>query len=264
MWRNIKKYIRKNKHLPYGKCFVSFAYEDYQYIDKLKSTLKGYANLFIFPPINVPPEKMVSNNLLSAIRESDSLIYFDGGKSNKSPWVTLERDYALRSNLEVFSFNVESEEIIRDNSKPIDLPVYISYSRFDRNRIDKILEFMRRKRYFDVFQDISDSPGSADVGLQLGEEIINRLKLGGYVVTFLSRNSIESRWVQMELERAISQFQNRVLPALIEEVYLPEIFKNVIHVKLFRENSDEFDMRRVDDLIVHLYWLIQNNTKKLN
>lgn len=261
MWRYIKNNTRKNKHFPFGKCFVSFAYEDFHYIDKIKSILEGYANLFIFPPIKVTPEQMVSNYLLSSIRQSESLIYLFGANSNKSPWVALERDYALRSKLEVYSFNVDTEEILRDNSKPLNLPIFPSYSRSDIYRIDKLLKFMEKKRYFDLFKDSMNLKASVDLGKNIEIEIFNRLKLGGYIVPFLSRNSIESKWVELEVKMAIERFPNQILPVMIDEVNLPDIIKDTNPLKLFRNDSNELDMRRVDDLIVRLYWMIYKNTK---
>jgi len=96
---------------------------------------------------------MVSNQLLKAIDGCDSLVYLTGDHSINSPWVTLEKDYALRTNKPVYSFDAAKKRFTRDRSNPMDIPVFPTYSRSDEEQVDRILRVMKDERYFDLFID---------------------------------------------------------------------------------------------------------------
>ena len=224
--RLIKRSFRKNREFPYGKCFVSFAYKDEPRIDLLRKSINGKARLFIFPPINVPPEKMVSNNILRTIRRCDSLIYLIGGESSNSPWVAIERDYAIRSGLDVYYFDQHKSVIKKDTSAPLDLPVFASYSHSDDKRVKGLLDFMRRKRSFDIFmdKDMELRPDS-NIADTLTHAITSRLKRGGYLALFWSYESSKSKWVEKEMEYAFLTFPKLIMPALLDPINLPFKFE---------------------------------------
>jgi hypothetical protein len=257
--RFIKRAFRKNREFPYGKCFVSFAYEDQPVIDQLHERLDRHAQLSVFPPINVTPEEMVSNELLRTIRRCDSLIYIVGGQSSTSPWVTLERDYALRFGLDVYFFDQQNATIERDTSAPLDLLVFASYSHADDERVQDLLDFMRRKRSFDIFKDKKILGLTPTNGAEALNAIDSRLERGGYLALFWSYKSSESRWVNQEMRRAFLRSPDRIMPVLLDPIELPPELDNVIPVKLYRKDGLGIDKRRLDDLIVRLYWLIHKN-----
>jgi len=261
--RFIKHAFRKNHEFPYGRCFVSFAYEDEPVLDQLRERLDRHAQLLVFPPIHVSPEKMVSNKLLRTIRRCDSLIYLIGGQSSTSPWVALERDYALRIGIDVYYFNQQNGTIKRDTTAPLDLPVFASYSRSDYKRVKDLLDFMRRKRSFDIFMD-KDIDGSSEIAATLGNAISSRLERGGYLALFWLYESSNSIYVKEEMQFVFSQFSDRIMPALLDPIDLPPQIDNVNvkPVELYRQDGAGIDKRRLDDLIVRLYWLIQKNISK--
>lgn len=261
----IRHFFRKRGDLPHGKCFVSHAYEDTPALENLRKHIGSQVNLFEFPPISVPPEQMVSNDLITAIRNSDSLIYIKGGASDNSPWVTLERNYALQSKMDVYYFETNDDSIGRDTSDPLDLPVYASYSHTDGARVRNLVDFMARERSFDIFIDEemgAVSGVASDIVQELDGAIFTRLERGGYVVLFWSVAASKSEWVRFETERAYAKYPNRIIPALMDRVELPPMLENVEAVQLYQDNSNDVDKRRLDDLIVRVYWLIQRNASE--
>src|SRR5215469_17039559 len=95
MWPRRRRSRFADLNLP-KKVFISHAYKDAGARKRLLRLLPRGVESFVFPAINVPPEQMVSENLLDAITVCDGLIYLEGGHSEESFWVALERDYALR------------------------------------------------------------------------------------------------------------------------------------------------------------------------
>jgi hypothetical protein len=203
---------------------------------------------------------MVSNDLIEAIRNCDSLIYLKGGASDRSPWVTLERNYALQSKIDVYYFDTKYGSIGRDKSDPIDLPVYASYSHTDGTRVKDLVDFMAKERSFDIFMDDPISPGT-NIVETLESAIFSRLERGGYVVLFWSKAASESNWVHAETERALAKYNNRIIPAIMDPVELPPMLQDIVTVQLYQDHSRDIDYRKLDDLIVNLYWLIQRNTR---
>src|SRR5690242_12395462 len=85
------------------KCFISHSFKDAEPRQELLAQLPRDVEPFVFPPIVVQPDQMVSDKLLDAIRACDGLIYLQGGASAQSFWVALERDYALRVGKSVYA-----------------------------------------------------------------------------------------------------------------------------------------------------------------
>ncbi|MCI0713350.1 MAG: hypothetical protein L0154_24555 [Chloroflexi bacterium] len=61
---------------------------------------------YIFPPINASPLEFVSNSLIGAVLACDGMIYLNEGFSERSFWVAFERDYALRSQKNVYAYRL--------------------------------------------------------------------------------------------------------------------------------------------------------------
>ena len=103
MWPWRKRSLFEEIGLP-QKCFISHSYKDAGARERLLAQLPKGVEPFVFPPIVVFPEEMVSNKLLDAINACSGLIYLQGGASTQSFWVALERDYALRQRKPVFRY----------------------------------------------------------------------------------------------------------------------------------------------------------------
>lgn len=94
-----------------AKCFISHAYADAAVRDALIERLPSGVTPFVFLPITVEPEAFVSDPLIDAVLDCDGMIYLRGGASDRSFWVALERDYALRVGKKVFAFDSATGEL---------------------------------------------------------------------------------------------------------------------------------------------------------
>jgi len=245
---------------PHGKCFVSHSYSDETELSALRSSIKSTVDLFVFPKITVSPKQMVSNQLLKAIDGCDSLVYLTGDHSINSPWVTLEKDYALRTNKPVYSFDAAKKCFTRDRSNPMDIPVFPTYSRSDEEQVDWILRVMKDERYFDLFIDYEDIIPGDNITGSINNGVSSRLQQGGYVVVFWGKAASECEWVKYELSMSAKRFPEQILLAQLDDTELPEGFCHLQPVHLYNQDTQNIDMNRLDDLIVRVYWLIDKTS----
>jgi hypothetical protein len=94
------------------------------------------------------------------------------------------------------------------------------------------------------------------------EGIMTRIERGGYIVLFWSNSAADSIWVEKELKEASKKYPGRVLIAMLEPIPLPLYLEKYVPVHLYNNDIDALDMNRLDDLIVRLYWLIDQNIQK--
>ncbi len=247
------------------KCFISHAYADAAVRNRLIASLPDYVQAYVYPPITVGPELIVSNPLIEALLDCDGIIYLNGGYSEQSFWVAFERDYALRSGKKVFSANPVTMEITPHLGSALDLAVFASYHRKEAPRVREIANFLEHERYFDLWLDEEDLSVGANWAQEIEQSLEDRLKRGGYVIVFWSTLASESAFIKAEVERAargISDINDRVLFALLEDVPLPEFWLQYQEpgVQLYGD-AERPTVQRLDDLVARLYWLIYRKTR---
>ena len=247
------------------KCFISHAFADGVGRDALIERLPSGVTPFVFPPITVRPDEFVSEPLISAVLDCEGLIYLRGGASDRSFWVALERDYALRAGKKVFAFDTATFTLTRDTGRPLDLAAFSSYHRQDAEHVRRIADFLNQKRHFDMWLDVNDLKPGAAWAKEISASFANRLDRGGYAVVLWSRNAGQSRYVTDEIERAAKGMANsndRVLFGLLEDCPLPAFWLEFHEpsVQLYGDAARSAT-QRLDDLVVRLYWLIYRKTK---
>lgn len=252
----LRRFRGKGRGVPPGRAFISYSYQDAAALELLEARLPGKVEPRPFPPISVSPQEMVSNKLLSAIRDCRSLIYIDTPVSRRSRWVTLERDYARRTGMPIYAFEPATGRLIPDVDPPLDLPVFPSYTREDKHLVDELITFMRKERYFDVFIETLDLQPGGNFQEILSSAMVERLARGGYAVIFWSARAARSNWVREEVEWSLSKYPSQILVALLEDVEPPGLLAQRHFLRLHGEIGG-LDYNRVDDLIVWLYWLIE-------
>ncbi len=250
------------------KCFISHSYADAKARDRIISKLPPEITPYVFPPITVPPEQFVSNELIRALNDCDALIYLKGGSSDRSFWVAFERDYALRIGKKVFSADITTSQVNIHIGKPLDLNAFASYHGRDRNRVREIAKFMRDERYFDLWIDNDKIQPGTIWEESIKSSLEDRLQRGGYVVVFWSHSASESKWVQSEIQKAAEGLKNlndRVLFALLQDLQVPDFWLRFQDpaVQLYGDNRRSAN-QRLDDLVVRLYWLIYRKTEQRN
>lgn len=271
MWLWRKRSPFEKLDLP-KKVFISHSYIDAEARERLLALLSKGVEPFIFPPITVPPEQMISDKLLDAIRHCDGLIYLQGGASAESFWVALERDYALRAGKRVFSFAPGGAALTPDTSPPLHLPIFPTWGAGDMRRVMRMLKFMRNKRFFDPF-DLNKLRQIVKNDVAVNDELIDKyygvISNGGYGVFFWSKKAEESEWFSGDAQIvAVDRrpVMDRLVIALLDSTN-PAILSQQLgwrftdFVQLYGD-AQRSEMQRLDDLIVRLYWLIYRNTRQ--
>jgi hypothetical protein len=264
------KQFRESNLRPPGQYFISHSYGDAPVRDHLIGRLPPGMKPFVFPPISVRPEEFVSNHLIEAILACDGLIYLEGGNSAKSFWVAFERDFALRSGMPVFAADPNTLSIRRDWSEPLDLVVYLSYTRRDKEAAENITRFLRDERHFNVWMDSTDIPPSVDWVRQIEGQITDAIYRGGYEIVLWSKYSSSSKFIDQEMKSARRSAStvdhDRILFACLDAEPLPASLPREYQALAVQLYGDEVfsDTHRLDDLIVRLYWLIYRNTRRID
>ncbi len=97
--------------------------------------------------------------------------------------------------------------------------------------------------------------------VSINSEIISALDAGGYSVFFISKETIKSVFVQQELKPTLDKYSNLIIPVIIDDSPITELFAQYEALSLFDENYHEnINRNKLDDLIVLLYWQIYQNT----
>lgn len=239
-------------------CFISCSLKDEDARDLLVKKLQNRGvEYYIFPDMKISPQKMVNHDLIDAILSHDALIYVKGGHSALSFWVAFERDYALRSGKHVFSFDSPTLQIEKSRLSPLQLPVYPIYLERDSGKLKDLFSFMK-SRHID-FGSLQDT-AAKKLSLSNLSEISVRdvLNHNGFIIYFLSSDSLKSKDVLLEIGYALETQPDRILISLLENVRTKDIphFSEKIHfVQLFGDKK-RAEKPRWDDLIVNLYWLV--------
>ena len=246
--------------------FISLSYKDEEVFNKSRNLLPAWITPHVFPAKDVTPDQMVSDELLTHIRQRDGLLYLSSKNSSNSFWVALERDYAIRIQKPVYRFDPINGKFNQDLSKPLELKVFPSYSREDKHVVDNIV-YLLKERYIEMFTDNAILPGQ-NVADEINQAIHNSLEAGGYSVFFISEKSMTSEWVKKELEITMKKYADRIIPCLIDSTdtrVLPQFFQEYQILTLYDKRcQDGINRNRLDDLIVLLYWYIYRNTRKEN
>lgn len=244
------------------RTFVSHSYADSAHLNELRVVAGSKHCLVVFPPIDVPPSKMVSTEFLATLRTCDALIFVDADASRASPWVCLEIETAKRLGLLVLRFDVGIKKLERDGRPPIRLPVFASWTRKDDPLVRPLVDFMVKERAFDMPDD-EKYPLGANFAALHEEGLKSRLDAGGFVLAFITRNSLQSRYVIAEIEYAFHHHPNQMLPVLLDDLNVDELNRLNIQeyqvAKLGLSNGRIADMRQFDNLVVLLYLRIHQN-----
>ena len=138
--------------IPHGKYFISHSYRDETLRRNMLKKLPDGVQPYVFPPIEVSPDKFVSSRLMDAITGCDGLLYLDGGHSASSFWVAFERDYALRAGLPVYAALPDDKgyqfEFARYDAPPLNLQVHASSTARDAEQVQNVIGHMRSERFF--------------------------------------------------------------------------------------------------------------------
>jgi hypothetical protein len=243
-----------------ARCFISHGFRDQEGLARLQARLPWYVEPRIFPEVAEAPDSTISEQLVGAILDCPGLIYIASEESLSRPYVSFERDYAVRAGRKLYRF--ENGDFVRERRAPLNLHAFASYHRADREKVRVIQEFMER-RHFGVLKDTGDIIDREEDWLgSVKGNIRKTLDAGGHFVYFVSNSTLRSGMDAFELNEAAQYRPGAILAALLEPAALhdlPEAIKGRA-VKLYREDGDvaDLDWRKVDRLIVQIYHLVHN------
>lgn len=176
-------------HRVASPCFVSHSYRDSAVVEQLRELAPKELEFVIFARVEPDPANAVSDGLIPKIRDCKSLIYLEGGASAASFWVSFERDYAHRADLDVFAFDPASRTLSVDSSEAMELSVNALFHPRDAERAESLFDWMRTKRNFQL--QLSRASGRlggvrSDDALTLQETLVE----GGVVLWLVGANSL--------------------------------------------------------------------------
>jgi tetratricopeptide (TPR) repeat protein len=217
-------------------CFISHSYRDNTALAKLWGRLPSATEPVVFDPIEVTPAEFVNDQLVSSIMSCEGLIFIKGGQSAQSFWTVFERDLALRNRKKVFSYDPATDEIEPYEVQPCKLRLgFLAQVRLPR------------------FQ----------------AEYLQTMEVGGYLMVFLSENAVSGEYPLHEVPHYAKRRLDTTLFIWLRpraDIRLSGDFS--VLAELPPENVFEFDTRptvahfdnrRLDDLMVRLYWLVYRN-----
>jgi hypothetical protein len=212
------------------RCFLSHSLGDPGALDKLIAALPAHVDAVTFPRLSEAPSDTLSKALLEKIGSCDVLVYLRGGLSETSLWMSFERRYARRRNMEVYSFDPASREVKQFTEVPhnIIIPLMIRYQgEDDDTRVYKVLQWLLSERNvdstivslpngqqgkFDVLGWEEANKNMRLVGLEFHSsprngpgldrkswDFYRALRLGGTVVLFLTNAACEVPWPHADL-----------------------------------------------------------------
>jgi tetratricopeptide (TPR) repeat protein len=259
--------------------FISHSFADKQALAALLNRLPDWCKPIIFEEIKVPPSDYVSDKLISGILGANGLIFIDSPTSNASFWTAFERDFALRNQKPVFSYNAEADKLEKHSQPPMPLDMVALNHLDDEERVDRILRWLSRERSFQLGTRDPDRIASrADAALLLQpaavrssvmqDRLQSTLRQGGYVVIFLSRSAVHGSLPLLEApiyaRDAISTtyfvwLDDPKAVTLEGEFQALRDLPQDHHIVIGSLPDGGPNLNRLDDLMVRLYWLMHRN-----
>ena len=226
-------------------------------ISLFKKQLPNDVELYIFDPIEeLHRSQFVSNDLIAEMLKCDGLIYIADGASSRSFWVAFERDYALRSQKQVYAFHSANQTVALFNGAPLNLAIYPSIAYPVQQAARSLINYMADERYFKFWLDDYGLVGSTQGFIKwLESGMSEHIDIGGYVIAFHDEDKVPSHaYARTEMKAAFEQ--NRLIIVNLGMSKVQNFPENII-LNVVDENG--INNNRIDDLIVRLYWLIFRN-----
>jgi hypothetical protein len=200
--------------------FVSHASADLGAVRKVRNYLEEKdASPLLFHLLALHHEEEFWPIIEREIVARDFFLYCESDAAARSPWVERERAAVERANVRkpkrIGSIRVDGSEV---DFASLDAfiattRVFPSFSHADRDLVRPFLDELE-KRGFEVFDDLTMfTPGENFLAVIANE--LRRAAHSGWVVAFLTHRSLQSRFVQREIQFALS-LRAKFVPVMIE------------------------------------------------
>ncbi len=236
-----------------GYVFISHSHQDIKKVREIRNALEkqGFEPLCFYLKCLTDDDE-VEGLIKREIDAREVFVYLDSENARNSKWVQKEREYIQSVGSKTVRVIDLDKYDADDISRRImdSMRVFLSYSHQDENLISKFRDKLI-ERNLKVFSD-----NSAIIGLDWRENILKQLEVAadhGCVIVFISKNSINSSFVQAELEMAV-QLNACIIPVFIDisPEELPEMYKFYllnIQCIFVEEDRMEEDINRVVKLV---------------
>lgn len=209
-----------------GYVFVSHSHLDIQKVREIRNLLeeKGFEPILFYLKSLDDGEQETTDFLRSLIyNEIDArefFLYLDSENARESQWVNEELNY-IKENAPYKLTTVDLNDDKQSIAKKIEalaakMRIFLSYSRRDTSIALEIAEKLK-KADFRVYDDMSF--GSESNLIQGIKNAINEASEEGIILILVSKNSLQSEAVSLELSYALS-INARVVPVFIDDCYI--------------------------------------------
>ena len=201
-----------------GWVFISHSHQDITKVRYIRNRLeqRGFEPLLFFLKC-LSDEAEIEGLIKREISEREWFIYADSDNSRNSKWVKSERDFIKTlKDKKIFEINLDE-----DLDKQIDyianqLSVFLSYAHADKALVNIVKQRLLQEEFL-VLEEEQLQIGT-DIELEL-RKMIEDAAENGFVLLFLTENSIHSGYVISELRYAMS-LKGKVIPVYVGDVSL--------------------------------------------
>ncbi len=218
---DLRKYVMNDKEKRTW-IFVSHASPDLETVREVRNYLEQkQASPLLFHLLALKHEEEFWPVIEREIMERDFFLLCESAAADESDWVKRERDAVERA----AKLRPKRIGSIRVDGNGLDLTqldrfigtmrIFPSYANSDSEQVVPFLDALG-SRGFEVF-DFRKDLRIGDPWAQQFDSALSEAAAYGFVLFFLSRNSIRSEWIRREVEQAIS-LNARLVPVLLDRL----------------------------------------------
>ena len=233
-----------------GYIFLSHSHEDIEKVREIRNSLEqdGFEPLCFYLKC-LSDDSEIEDLIKREIDAREWFVFVNSENSRKSKWVTLEREYILRTNRKkVITIDIDDENSIREAIYKIshNLRIFLSYSNKDTPLADRIYRKLAEKDYQTFFAPASLSAG-IDFASSISNAVVEASQEGG-VWALITPEYMKSEWAIKELSLALKLMGN-IIPIIVGDVQLDLRMQLILnHYLWYRISEDPTDIE-LDELI---------------
>lgn len=221
-----------------SRVFISHAFADVDAVADLVGRLPESVTPEIFAKQEADPTRAVSNGILPRILECEGLVYLTRGASQRSFWVSFERDYALRAGRQVFRWDPLTESLTRDRGRPHSLGIEIVFHASARAATEDLLHFVNVERHVALGSTVSRTPFGGIKGSLAYD--LEQLLIRGGVILWLGSRSIEIPMSELDSPGFVSYVVHGEFREEFVEHHLDEGGRSWLDTDWAREAAHDF------------------------
>ena len=212
-------FFKKLKKTEGGYIFLSHSHKDIDKVRQIRNQLEedGFEPLCFYLKC-LDDANEIEDLIKREIDAREWFIFINSPNSQKSKWVSIEREYITKTNQKkVLTIDINDEDSIIRTIQQIkrNLRVFISYSTRDMMLAQQIKNAFEEKDYQVFFY-----PDSIPAGSNYTDTVTNAIveaSQTGCVVILVTEDSMRSKWVEREISEAL-RIKGNILPIIVGNV----------------------------------------------